>query len=186
MDLVPNSEVSNSDKRNTKKMLLPTDAICVGCGIIFNAFYEGGCIICEDENPEKERYKGANEEIIKIIKCERDENICDHKEFIFGRQSVDLRILLDYHIEDLRALCEIHGCSGGSRGKMTINILKKLHVSLDKRIDEVLIRKMIVRNRKRFRYWKDIEDAVHKAKKPSRIRIIDASECVEMEINKKY
>jgi len=168
MDLVPKSEVFQEETRNTKKTILPTDAICVKCGVIFNSYYEGQCIICEEDTEgtdTKER--------------------CDHKEFVTGRESVDLRILLDYHIEDLRALCDVHGCSSGSRGKMTINIMKKLHSSLDPRIDENLVRKMIKRNNRRFRFWKDIEDAIKRAKK-SRIVLVSAEDCIEIaEIEKR-
>lgn len=162
MDIIPDKDVYKADTRNTKKTLLPTDAICIKCGVIFNSTYEDKCVICED-----------------------DEIVCTHSEFISGRESVDLRILLDYHIDDLRALCEIHGCPGGSRSDMTICILKKLHSSLDKRIDNILIRKMIKRNHKRFRFWRDIEDAIARAKKSERIVLIDAADCLEMTDTKK-
>lgn len=157
MDIIPDKDVYKADTRNTKKTLLPTDAICIRCGVIFNSTYEDKCVICED-----------------------DEIVCTHSEFISGRESVDLRILLDYHIDDLRALCEIHGCPSGSRSEMTICILKKLHSSLDKRIDNTLIRKMIKRNHKRFRFWRDIEDAITRAKKSERIILIDAEDCLEI------
>ena len=158
LDLVPKNEMCQEDKRNTKKTILPTDAICIRCGVIFNSYYEDQCVICDDT-----------------------EEKCQHDEFITGRESVDLRILLDYHIEDLRALAEIHGCSeGGSRGRMTIKIMEKLHSSLDKRIDENLIRKMIKRNSKRFRFWKDIEDAIHRAKKSGKIALVSADDCIEI------
>lgn len=189
MELISNNDVYQTDKRNSRKMLLPTDAICVDCGIIFNAFYEGKCVICEDDKHndpiqgmgiKKEDIIGEN--IVKIIKEELrcKDNICDHKEFIFGKQSIDLRILLDYHMEDLRAICEIHGCSEGSRGKMVICIMTKLHPSLDKRIDEELIRKMIARNKKRFKFWRDIESAIHRAKKAKTIKLITADECIDI------
>ncbi len=121
----------------------------------------------------------ANEEVIKIIKEDGKGNICNHKEFIFGRQSVSLRILLDYSIEDLRALSEIHGCAEGSRSKMVVGIMKKLHSPLDKRIDESLIRKMIKRNNKKFRFWKNIEDAITRAKKHEHIELVSADDCIE-------
>ena len=47
MELIPNNEVFQEDKRNTKKMMLPTDAICSQCGVIFNSVYEDQCLICE-------------------------------------------------------------------------------------------------------------------------------------------
>lgn len=191
MELIPNNEVFQEDKRNTKKMMLPTDAICAQCGVIFNSVYEDECLICEDhreikeetKDGTKEEIKGAEKPVIRFVE-EREEGsqgTCDHKDFIVGRQSVDLRILLDFHVEDLRALCEIHGCSeGGSRGRMVVNIMKQLHSSLDKRIDERLVRKMIIRNRKKFRFWKDIEDAITRAKKPGKIRLVKAEECMEI------
>ncbi len=198
MDLIPKNEVFQNDKRNTRKMFLATDAICTECGIIFNSAYEEDCVICEKDIVKTEYNLGYKDRSIiervekarryvKIIDSkkkeakEEDEFKCDHKDFIIGRQGVDLRILLDFHVEDLRALCEIHGCSeGGSRGKMVINIMRQLHPSLDKRINENLVRKMIVRNRKKFRFWKDIEEAINKAKKPGKIKIVDAEECIEI------
>ena len=200
MELIPNNEVFQEDKRNTKKMMLPTDAICAQCGVIFNSVYEDECVICEDHRDQeiKENIKDGKQEEIKAEKPvirfmeEKEEGYqevcdrCDHVDFIMGRQSVDLRILLDFHVEDLRALCEIHGCSeGGSRGRMVVNIMKQLYSNLDKRIDERLIRKMIVRNRKKFRFWKDIEAAISRAKKPGKIRLVKAEECIEIgEISK--
>lgn len=191
MELVPNSDVFQEDKRNTKKTILPTDAVCTKCGVIFNSVYEDQCFICElyEEDDKKESiYKNENKtegRIIKILKdedeCKEYDDVCDHTDFIIGRQSVDLRILLDFHVEDLRALCEIHGCSeGGSRGKMVINIMKKLHPNLDKRINELLVRKMIIRNRKKFRFWRDIEDAISRAKKPRKLKLISAEDCLDI------
>lgn len=160
MDLIPKNEVFQEDTRNTKKTILPTDAICVKCGAIFNNYYEDQCVICGDDD---------------------DEERCDHKEFITGRESVDLRMLLDYHMEDLRALAEIHGCAeGGSRGRITIKLMEKLHSSLDKRIDENLIRKMIKRNNRKFRFWENIEDAIYRAKKSKNIALVDADDCIEI------
>lgn len=173
MDIIPSSEVFQPDKRNTKKMLLPIDAICVKCGTIFNSYYEDDCVTCigpEDKN-NKEKVDKENS---------KSENTCDHKEFISGRESVDLRILLDFHMEDLRALCELHGCSLGGRSKIVINIMKKLYLILDSRIDELLVDKMMKRNKKRFHYWRDIEDAMKRAKKSEKIKLVSAEECVEI------
>ena len=187
MELIPHNEVFQEDKRNTKKMMLPTDAVCTKCGIIFNSVYEDECVICEDDLEikvgTKEEIKKEEKHIIRFVedKEEEGQEVCDHTDFIIGRQSVDLRILLDFHVEDLRALCEIHGCSeGGSRGRMVVNIMKQLYSNLDKRIDERLVRKMIVRNRKKFRFWKDIEDAITRAKKPGKIKIVRVEECMEI------
>lgn len=84
-------------------------------------------------------------------------------------------------MEDLLALAEIHGCGeGGGRGRITIKIMEKLHSSLDKRIDENLIRKMIKRNNRKFRFCTDIEDAIHRAKKSKNITLVDADDCIEI------
>ena len=186
IDTIPQDEVFQEDKRNTKKMMLPTDAICAQCGVIFNSVYEDECVICEDFRETKDETKGKEDvekPIISFVEEKEDDGqeVCKHEDFIKGRQSVDLRILLDFHVEDLRALCEIHGCpEGGSRGKMVINIMKQLYSNLDKRIDERLIRKMIVRNRKKFRFWKDIEDAIGRAKRPGKIKLVSADDCIEI------
>lgn len=157
VELVQTKDVYDADKRNTKKTFLTTDAICTACGTIINSNYEDDCFICDDG------YK-----------------TCDHKDFITGRQSVDLRILLDFRIEDLKALAELHGCSEGSgRTRVVAGLMKKLHANLDKRIDDILIRKIVMRNRKKFWFWKDLDDAVTKAKKPKGVPLIDAKECVE-------
>ena len=161
-DLVSSDDVKEKETRNTKKVLLPTDAVCVKCGTIFNNYYEDQCVMCHDDDDDD------------------TEEMCDHEEFITGRESVDLRILLDYRMEDLQALAEIHGCAGGNRGRITISIMKKLHSSLDKRIDENLIRKMIKRNNRKFRFWTDIEEAIHRAKKSGNIALVAADDCVEM------
>lgn len=197
IDIISKNEVLQEDKRNTKKMMLPTDAICTQCGVIFNSVYEDECVICDDYREIKNETKNETkdkedieEPIIKFVDEKEDDGqeVCQHEDFIKGRQSVDLRILLDFHVEDLRALCEIHGCSeGGSRGKMVVNIMRQLHSNLDKRINELLVRKMIIRNRKKFRFWKDIEAAIGRAKKPGKIRLVQAEECLditEIPINK--
>lgn len=194
MEIVPKNDVFQNDKRNTKKTILPTDAVCTKCGVIFNSVYEDQCFICElyDKDDtgkvgidKKENKEDANDPIIKILKdedeCKEEEEVCDHTDFIIGRQSVDLRILLDFHVEDLRALCEIHGCpEGGSRGKMVVNIMRQLYPHLDKRINELLVRKMIMRNRKKFRFWRDIEDAINRAKRPGRIKLVSAEDCLDI------
>jgi hypothetical protein len=202
IDIISKNDVLQEDKRNTKKMLLPTDAICAQCGVIFNSVYEDQCFVCEfyrEDIDKKENKEDVNKPVIEILKedvnkpvieilkedddCKdkEEDEACEHTDFIIGRQSVDLRILLDFHVEDLRALCEIHGCpEGGSRGKMVVNIMKQLHSNLDKRINELLVRKMIVRNRKKFRFWKDIEDAISRAKKPRKIKLVRAEDCLDM------
>jgi hypothetical protein len=158
MELVQSKDVYDADKRNSKKRFLTTDAICVRCGTIINSCYEDDCFICDDST-----------------------ETCDHSEFITGHQSVDLRILLNFRIEDLKALAELHGCSEGSgRAKAVAGLMKKLHVNLDKRINDILIRKIILRNRKKFWFWKDLDDAVIKAKKPKGIQLVDPKDCTEV------
>ena len=193
IDIVSKEEVFQNDKRNSKKMMLPTDAICAQCGLIFNSVYEDQCLLCEfpygnkEDVDKKENKDSIDKPVIEILKDDdkgkdkEGHEVCDHTDFIMGRQSVDLRILLDFHLEDIRALCEIHGCSeGGSRGKMVVNIMKHLHSNLDKRIDEHLVRKMIIRNRKKFRFWRDIDSALSKAKRSKRIELVSADDCIEM------
>lgn len=158
MELVHAKDVYEPDKRDTRKRFLTTDAICTTCGTIINSNYEDDCFICDDG------YK-----------------ICEHKDFITGRQSVDLRILLDFRIEDLKALAELHGCSEGSgRTKVVAGLMKKLHANLDNRIDDILIRKIVLRNRKKFWFWKDLDDAVTKARKPKGLPLVGADECIEL------
>lgn len=158
MELVQSKDVYDIDKRNSKKRFLKTDAICVECGTIINSCYEDACFVCEDPT-----------------------EVCEHSEFITGHQSVDLRILLNFRIEDLKALAELHGCSEGSgRAKTVAGLMKKLHADLDKRINENLIRKIILRNRKKFWFWRDLDDAVIKAKKPKGIKLLDPKDCSEV------
>lgn len=153
MKLIPRHEVYD-DKRDSKKRFLPTDFICVKCGVILNSNYEEDCLICD--------------------------SACEHGEFITGEQSVGLRVLLDFHIEDLKALSELHGVTEGTRNRMVMNIMKKLFPVLDKRIDDLLIRKIMTRNRKKFRYWRDIESAMNKAKKKrTKIVLVEADECID-------
>lgn len=159
MELIPDSEMAEEDTRNTKKRYMVTDAICLKCGIIFNSYWEDQCVICYDI--EKDR-----------------EYICDHRDFIVGKQSVGLRKLLDYHLEELRVLCDIHGLSLRSRPEMAYDLMKKMHSSLDKRITIEVIRKVIIRNRKRFWYVQDIDDAIHKIRR-SNIRLLNKEECIE-------
>lgn len=168
MDVIPSDEVY-TDTRNTKKTFLLTDAICIECGVIFNANYEDQCIICDE-----------GDQIAKADSHKDNRPRCDHRNFVTGKQSIDIRILLDFHIEDVIALCELHGCSTGSRAKMTANILKKLYPYLDERIDETLIRKIIKRNSRRFWYIKDIDLALESIKSKKRLKAVDASECIEI------
>ena len=155
MELVSAKDVYDTDKRDTKKMFLTTDAICTDCGAIINSNYDDSCIICEDDT----------------------QTPCNHSDFITGNQSVSLRILLDFHIEDLKALAELHGCSNGSsRTKAVAGIMKKLYKDLDDRINDTLIRKVIVRNRKKFWFWKDTDAEMKKVKKSKGMTLIPAKD----------
>lgn len=157
MELVSGKDVYDVEKRNTKKRFLKTDAICAACGTIINSNYVDNCFICDDGN-----------------------ETCDHKDFIDGRQSVDLRILLDFRIEDLKALAELHGCACGGRTKTVSALMKRLYANLlDDRINDTLIRKIVLRNKKKFWFWKDIDNAICKAKKPKGISLVGADDCIE-------
>lgn len=147
-DLVPESEMEKEDTRDSKKRYLVTDAICCICGCINNYFWEKKCVIC----------KG------------------DRRNFISGKIGVDIRLLIGFHLEDLKALCEIEGISQGTRAKMVVGILKKFYGkskkisggsidNIDRRIDERLVRKIITRNKRAYWYLIDIEGAMERAKR---------------------
>jgi hypothetical protein len=136
MDLIDAKDVEAESVRNTKRKYLTTDGICYGCGCINNAYYEDRCVICN----------------------------CGGTSFISGKISVDLRLLIDFHIEELKATCEIHGVGIGGRAKMVADILYKIDNRVDSRVNEKLVRKIIARNKKKFWFVRDIESAVIKAK----------------------
>ena len=146
IDIVQPQDVIREDTRNTKRRYLQTDSICSVCGAIVNSFYEDRCLVCD----------------------------CGGTSFISGKIGVDLRLLLDFHIEDLKAICEIHGVRCGSRVQIIVAILKDLSNKrlLDDKINERLIRKIIIRNRKKFWFVKDIGDAVSRARKCN-IKLVD-------------
>lgn len=140
MKLIPEHDVikvKKDDKRNTKRRYLTTDGICFRCAAIVNYVYEKRCLLC-----------------------------CGSEEFLIGEHSRVLRELLELNIEELKAVCELRGRSigSGSRVRMTFELFKLIFPKLtkiDKRIDEMLITKIITRNRKRFRYVKDIEAVIY-------------------------
>ena len=147
ISLVPQDEVIKEDKRNSKKRFLPTDAVCVSCGCVNNHFWYNDCIIC---------------------KCK-----CGNSDFIYGKLSIDLRLLLDFHIEDLRNLCEIRRLYFGSRASMTIRLLKEFHKErFDNRINELLIKKIMKRNIKKFRFTVDLTEAVCKVKREIKLKLV--------------
>lgn len=156
--LVPKIDVYETDTRNSKKRFLSTDGICIECGAIINSIYEHDCFICNDDS-------------------------CKHSELITGHQIVDLRKLLDFNTEDLKALSELNGCTGEcGKSKIVIKLIKTLHLNLDKRIDCTLIRKICLRNRRRFWFCGNIADEIHKYRKP-KIQLIDAKDVINEEIH---
>lgn len=159
VDIIPVDQVEKSDKRNSKRRFLPTDGICLHCAAIINNVYENQCIICD----------------------------CGNNNFITGNPSIQIRSLLNLEIYDLEALNELRGYSVSSRPRMIINILKSsysLNSLNNRRINEELIRKIIIRNRKKFFYMKNIDDIITKTKKqiklnkPINIRLIDIEDCI--------
>src|SRR3990167_3524145 len=98
IDTIPKDEVFQEDKRNTKKMMLPTDAICANCGVIFNSVYEDECVICDDyreikneiKNEIKEEIKDIEKPVIRFVEDKKDskdkdkegDEVCEHTDFI--------------------------------------------------------------------------------------------------------
>lgn len=163
IDIVSEKDVSKTDSRNTKKRFLPMDGICTSCGVITNIVYENRCVICG----------------------------CGSNDLITGSISVQIRTLLNLEIYDLEALNELRGYSTGSRPKMVINILRSLNSlsSLEnKRINEELVRKIILRNRKKFWFMRNIDDIIRKTKKqiklnkPMNIKLVDIEDIIENKI----
>ncbi len=159
MKLVPDYDVINVDKdskRNTKKRYLTTDGICFRCGCIVNYEWEKMCLLC-----------------------------CGSDEFLVGEHGRVLRELLELDIEQLKIACELRGVSrSGYRVKMTLELFKLIFPKLsgrDNRINELFIRKIIYRNRRRFWYVKDIEDAICDIKRSRgrvSIRLVDEKDMV--------
>lgn len=142
LDLISSKDIQEEDTRDSKKRYLETDGICIECGTITNNYYNDNCLICK----------------------------CKSREFISGRISIDIRHILDIHIQELRVICEFEGLSTGSRSQMTINLIRKIYPQLStnpkyKKVDDTLIRKIIIRNRKKFYYIIDLEDMITKNKK---------------------
>lgn len=152
--------VKKDDKRNSKRRYLTTDGICFRCGCIVNYSYEKMCILC-----------------------------CGSREFLVGEHGRVLRELLELNIEQLKTICELRGISSaGYRVKMTSELFKLIFPKLsrvDERINESFIRKIIYRNRKRFWYIKDIEDAIYDIRRQANkrwqvnIKLVDAKDMVE-------
>jgi hypothetical protein len=154
LELVENDEVVEEDKRNSKWRYLETDAVCVICGCINNHRYYDSCIIC---------------------KCK-----CGNSEFIHGKLSIDLRLLMDFHIEELKSLCEIRGIGVGTRSGMVVRLLKQFYMErFDERINEQLIKKIMVRNKKKFRFAIDITDAVQKVKREIKLELVKKEDVLD-------
>lgn len=133
IDLVSHDQVQveKEDKRNSKKRFLRTDAVCVTCGSINNHYWYDSCIICM---------------------CK-----CGSAEFISGKLIVDLRSLMDLKLEQIESLCEVRNIRIGSKVHMIIRLLQDFDKKIfDKRVDELLIRKIIKRNKKKFRFTVDL------------------------------
>ncbi len=150
MKLVPEHDViktKKDDKRNSKRRYLTTDGICLRCGCIVNYCYEKRCVLC-----------------------------CGSEEFLVGEHGQVLRELLELDIEQIKIACELRGIGrSGYRVKMTLELFKLIFPKLtkiDKRIDEMFVRKIIYRNRKKFWFVKDIEDAIIKVRHCN-IRLVD-------------
>lgn len=141
IDLIPKTDVVKPDLRNSKKRILESDNICINCGCIINGYWEDSCIICE----------------------------CKGRDFVVGKISRDIRLLLEMNIDELKIICDLEGISpNNSRSRLTINLMRKIHPILKNRkyqlIDEILIRKIILRNHRKFRYMQEIEDFVKRKK----------------------
>lgn len=167
MKLISASDVlvKKDDKRNSKRRYLTTDGICFKCGCIVNYVYESRCLLC-----------------------------CGSEDFLMGEHGRVLRELLELDIELLRATCEIRGISGsGYRPRMVLELFKRIFPKLsrvDKRINDMFIRKIIYRNRKIFWYIVDIESAINdirgrdingsgKGNRKVNIKLVDVKDMVE-------
>lgn len=161
LSLVSSDEVIKEDKRNSRKRYLPTDAVCLRCGCINNIYYYDSCTICE-------------------CKCGNDHL------FIAGKLGIDLRMLLDLSIDELRMMCETRGIVCSSRSVMTVRLLRDFHYwkDFDKLITAELIRKILKRNIKKFRFTLDIvnedknedNNANKKNVKGLKLKLIDAKD----------
>lgn len=140
-------KVDKDDKRNSKRRYLTTDGICFKCAAIVNYVYEKRCLLC-----------------------------CGSDQFLVGEHSMVLRELLELDIEQVRIACELRGVSGSgsrSRTKLTLELFKLIFpklIRVDNRINEFFIRKIIYRNRRRFWYIADIEDAIFDIRKQANRR----------------
>lgn len=161
MDIIHPKDVAEEDKRSSIRRFLETDSICIVCGAIINTYWEDKCIICN---------------------C--GETRTDN--FITGKVGINLRLLLRFHIEELRAISEMHGVSTGKRAKMVVGILRDMEENrfsrrFDNRIDEWLVIKIIARNRRCFWFVKDIENAMVKVRsdRVCNIKLVDEKDTID-------
>ena len=130
LDNIPQEEVEKVDLRNSKKRYLVTDRICTKCCAINNIYYENHCVICR----------------------------CGSEEFISGRISKDIRILLNFGVDELRMIAELEGVSGSTKIVITRNLIRKIypnHIHINK-VSHDLIRKIMRRSKKKCWYLKEI------------------------------
>jgi len=167
IDLIPEKDVAKPDLRNSKKSFLDIDHICLTCGAIINLYWADDCIVCD----------------------------CKPRNFVPSKISKDIRLILEMPIEELKLISDLEGLpANSSRVKLTINLLRKIHPILKNpnhsNIDEILIRKVILRNHRKFSYMKDIEDLVKRKKpikvdvvKPKHIKLIPITKVISTESN---
>lgn len=123
-------EVDRIINENTMRFL-ETDAICKQCGAVINGYYETSCIVCS----------------------------CGGDNFVSGRVCIDIRILLNVRLYELKVISLINRLPLGSRSRMTYQIIKKRY-SNNINFDESLIKNMIRSNKKSYWYIKNIKNAL--------------------------
>lgn len=144
MEHLDSSDIGSIDDRHDRRLYLESDFICLNCGVIFNSCYQENCIICTVHDYVHE---------------------CGCNEYVTGKLSISIRSILDFNIEDLKALNSIYGYNSSSRAKMVVNIITSMYPDLDKRINDRFIKKIILRNHKKFSFLRDIDAAMKSVKK---------------------
>ena len=144
VEYIDSSDVSDIDNRHNRRLYLEGDFICINCGVIFNSCYQENCMVCKVHDYVHE---------------------CGCNEYVTGKLSISIRSILDFHIQDLKALNSIYGYNNSSRSQMVINIISSIYPNLDKRINKTLIKKIILRNHKKFSFLRDIDAAMRSVKR---------------------
>ena len=124
----------------TDKSYSDVDSICIKCGTIINSYWEDNCVIC----------------------------LCGSSNFVSDKIAIDIRKLLNKHLDDLKVICILHDIALGSRYKIVYEIIKRLYpfqCGKENKITERLIRLMVLRNRRKFWFVVDIENLVRKAER---------------------